>query len=51
MEMKLPGFATVSDIDGVPDDNIGVTIGGGLPVDSTGNDLSMSVPAPCPVQC
>ena len=37
MEMNLPGYATVSVMDGVPDDSILVTIGGGSPFDSTGN--------------
>ena len=37
MEMNLPGSATLSDMDGVPDDSILVTIGGGSPFDSTGN--------------
>ena len=39
MEMNLPGYAPVSDMDGVPDDGILVTIGGGRPFDSTGNDF------------
>ena len=40
MEMNLPGFTDVSDVDptsGV--DSIGVTIGGSEPADSTGNDF------------
>ena len=39
MEMNLPGYATLSDMDGVPGDSILVTIGGGSPFDSTGNDF------------
>ena len=39
LEMNLPGYATVSDMDGVPNDSILVTIGGGSPFDSSGNDF------------
>ena len=39
MEMNWPVYATVSYMDGVPDDSMLMTIGGDSPFDSTGNDF------------
>ena len=39
METNLPGYTTVSDIDGVPDDSIVVRIGSGSPFDAFRNDF------------